>query len=56
MQMAAELFPMTWMANAIRELFLAGNLAMFSQNILALMSIGGICLLFGSWLFQRRFT
>lgn len=55
MRTAAKIFPMTWMASGIRELFLSGNAAMFWKNIAALVGIGMLFLSLGSWLFQKRF-
>lgn len=53
-QMIASLFPMAWLSNAVRELFLSGHFALLQRNVCALLILGTIFLVIGSLLFCRR--
>ena len=53
-QAAASLFPMAWLSNAIRELFLSGHFARLEQNICVLFIMGMVFLVIGSVLYCRR--
>lgn len=53
-QVVAQAFPMAWMSNAVRELFLSGHLAMLSHNLTALTVMGVIFLSLGSWIFLHK--
>lgn len=53
-QVVAQAFPMAWMSNAVRELFLSGHLATLSHNLTALTVMGVIFLSLGSWIFLRK--
>lgn len=53
-QTIASLFPMAWLSNAIRELFLSGHFARLEQNICVLFIMGMIFLVIGSVLYGRR--
>lgn len=53
-QVVAQAFPMAWMSNAVRELFLSGHLATLSHNLTALTVMGVIFLSLGSWIFLHK--
>ena len=53
-QVVAQAFPMAWMSNAVRELFLSGHLATLSHNLRALTVMGVIFLSLGSWIFLHK--
>ena len=53
-QVVAQAFPMAWMSNAVRELFLSGHLATLSYNLTALTVMGVIFLSLGSWIFLHK--
>lgn len=53
-QVVAQAFPMAWMSNAVRELFLSGHLATLSHNLTALTVMGVISLSLGSWIFLHK--
>ena len=53
-QVVAQAFPMAWMSNAVRELFLSGHLATLSHNLTALTVMGVILLSLGSWIFLHK--
>lgn len=53
-QAVASLFPMAWLSNAIRELFLSGHFARLEQNICVLFIMGMVFLVIGSVLYCRR--
>ena len=53
-QVVAQAFPMAWMSNAVRELFLSGHLATLSHNLTALTVMGVIFFSLGSWIFLRK--
>ena len=53
-QVVAQAFPMAWMSNAVRELFLSGHLATLSHNLTALTVMGVIFLSLGSWIFLQK--
>lgn len=53
-QVVAQVFPMAWMSNAVRELFLSGHLATLSHNLTALTVMGVIFLSLGSWIFLHK--
>ena len=53
-QVVAQAFPMSWMSNAVRELFLSGHLATLSHNLTALTVMGVIFLSLGSWIFLHK--
>ena len=53
-QVVAQAFPMAWMSNAVRELFLSGHLATLSHNLTALTVMGVIFLRLGSWIFLHK--
>lgn len=53
-QKVAALFPMAWLSNAIRELFLSGHYSRLSINAAVFLVMGGVFLLAGSYLFLRR--
>lgn len=53
-QVVAQAFPMAWMSNAVRELFLSGHLATLSHNLMALTVMGVIFLSLGSWIFLHK--
>ena len=53
-QVAAQAFPMAWMSNVVRELFLSGHLATLSHNLTALTVMGVIFLSLGSWIFLHK--
>lgn len=53
-QVVAQAFPMAWMSNAVRELFLSGHLATLSHNLTALTVMGVIFLSLRSWIFLRK--
>lgn len=53
-QVVAQAFPMAWMSNAVRELFLSGHLATLSHNLTALTVMGVIFLSLGSWIFLYK--
>lgn len=53
-QVVAQAFPMAWMSNAVRELFLSGHLATLSHNLTALTVMGVIFLGLGSWIFLHK--
>ena len=53
-QVVAQAFPMAWMSNAVRELFLSGHLATLSHNLTALTVMGVIFLSLGSWIFLLK--
>lgn len=53
-QVVAQAFPMAWMSNAIRELFLSGHLATLSHNLTALTVMGVIFFSLGSWIFLHK--
>lgn len=53
-QVVAQTFPMAWMSNAVRELFLSGHLATLSHNLTALTVMGVIFLSLGSWIFLHK--
>lgn len=53
-QVVAQAFPMAWMSNAVRELFLSGHLATLSHNLTALTVIGVIFFSLGSWIFLHK--
>jgi ABC-2 type transport system permease protein len=50
-QVVAQAFPMAWMSNAVRELFLSGHLATLSYNLTVM---GVIFLSLGSWIFLHK--
>ena len=50
-QVVAQAFPMAWMSNAVRELFLSGHLATLSHNLTVM---GVIFLSLGSWIFLHK--
>lgn len=54
-QVVAKAFPMAWLSNAVRELFLSGHLASLPENLLVLTVMGVLFLSLGTWLFLRRF-
>lgn len=54
-QLAAKAFPMAWLSNAVRELFLSGRFAALLENLLVLTVMGVLFLSLGTWLFLRRF-
>lgn len=53
-QLAASLFPMAWLSNAIRELFLSRHFARLEENVCVLFVMGMVFLIIGSILFCRR--
>lgn len=53
-QVVAQAFPMAWMSNAVRELFLSGHLATLSHNLTALTVMGVIFFSLGSWIFLHK--
>lgn len=53
-QVVAQTFPMAWMSNAVRELFLSGHLATLSHNLTALTVMGIIFFSLGSWIFLHK--
>jgi len=53
-QVVAQAFPMAWMSNAVRELFLSGHLATLSHNLTALTVMGIIFFSLGSWIFLHK--
>lgn len=53
-QVVAQTFPMAWMSNAVRELFLSGHLATLSHNLTALTVMGVIFFSLGSWIFLYK--
>lgn len=53
-QVVAQTFPMAWMSNAVRELFLSGHLATLSHNLTALTVMGVIFFSLGSWIFLHK--
>lgn len=53
-QVVAQAFPMAWMSNVVRELFLSGHLATLSHNLTALTVMGVIFLSLGSWIFLHK--
>lgn len=53
-QVVAQAFPMAWMSNAVRELFLSGHLATLSHNLTVLTVMGVIFLSLGSWIFLHK--
>lgn len=53
-QVVAQAFPMAWMSNAVRELFLSGHLATLSHNLMVLTVMGVIFLGLGSWIFLHK--
>lgn len=53
-QVIAQAFPMAWMSNAVRELFLSGHLATLSHNLTALTVMGIIFFSLGSWIFLHK--
>ena len=53
-QVVAQAFPMAWMSNAVRELFLSGHLATLSHNLTALTVMGVIFFSLGSWIFLHQ--
>lgn len=52
-QVVAQAFPMAWMSNAVRGLFLSGHLATLSHNLTALTVMGVIFLSLGDRPFER---
>lgn len=50
----AQAFPMAWMSNAVRALFLSGHLASLTENLAVLTAMGLVFLSLGSWIFLRR--
>lgn len=53
-QVVAQAFPVAWMSNAVRELFLSGHLATLSHNLTALTVMGIIFFSLGSWIFLHK--
>ena len=53
-QVVAQAFPMAWMSNAVRKLFLSGHLATLSHNLTALTVMGVIFFSLGSWIFLHK--
>lgn len=53
-QIVAQAFPMAWMSNAVRELFLSGHLAALNENLAVLCGMGVLFLCLGGWIFLRR--
>lgn len=53
-QVVAQAFPMAWMSNAVRKLFLSGHLATLSHNLTALTVMGIIFFSLGSWIFLHK--
>ena len=54
-QMIANIFPFTWFANALRELFLIGHTAHFEENIFAMFIIGIIFLIPAIFIEWKRY-
>lgn len=53
-QIVAQAFPMAWMSNAVRELFLSGHLATLNENLAVLCGMGVLFLCLGGWIFLRK--
>ncbi|WP_296915577.1 ABC transporter permease [uncultured Megasphaera sp.] len=53
-RVVAQAFPMAWMSNAVRELFLSGHLATLNENLAVLSAMGVLFLSLGSWIFLRK--
>lgn len=53
-QIVAQAFPMAWMSNAVRELFLSGHLAALNENLAVLCGMGVLFLCLGGWIFLRK--
>ncbi|WP_298585809.1 ABC transporter permease [uncultured Megasphaera sp.] len=53
-QVVAQAFPMAWMSNAVRDLFLSGHLTTLNENLTALTVMGVIFLSLGSWIFLHK--
>lgn len=50
----AKAFPMAWMSNAIRDLFLSGHFASLMTNVTVLLGMGVFFMLIGSAFYLRR--
>jgi ABC-2 type transport system permease protein len=50
--LAKSFFPLTWMANAMRELLLSGVTGNIAENVSVLLGMGTSCLLFTPRMFQ----
>lgn len=50
----AQAFPMAWMSNAVRDLFLSGHLAALNENLAVLCGMGVLFLCLGGWIFLRK--